>query len=133
MSIIRDLSTFIWLLLFYIFADYASVNLDMPALHMTHVLWAQDERFYLTTRDAFVIAGMFLLFIEIYKAATSGVYSVSETIISFITSVVYLTLFLLWDKAHSIEFFMLMLMSFVDSIGGFVISNNTARRDISIG
>jgi hypothetical protein len=132
MSIIRDISTFLWLLIFYIFARYAVVDLDMPAFDMEHVVWAHNELFYLTTKDVFLIVGVFLLFIEIYKAATTGDYSISETIVSFFVSIAYLVLFLMWDKAHNAVFFILMLMSFLDAIGGFVISINAARKDISI-
>lgn len=132
MSLIRDISTFLWIMLFYIFARYAAVDLDMPSLNMNYIIWAPDDQFYLTTKDAFIIAGVFLLFIEIYKAATSGEYSMMETIVSFFTSVAYLAIFLLWHRAHTVEFFILMLMSFLDAIGGFVISINAARKDISI-
>jgi len=132
MSLIRDISTFLWIMLFYIFARYAAVDLDMPSLNMNYIIWAPDDQFFLTTKDAFIIAGVFLLFIEIYKAATSGEYSMMETIVSFFTSVAYLAIFLLWHRAHTVEFFILMLMSFLDAIGGFVISINAARKDISI-
>jgi len=132
MSLIRDISTFLWLLIVYIFARYAVVELDMPALDMQHVVWAHNELFYLTTKDIFLIVGVVLLFIEIYKAATTGDYSISETIVSFFVSIAYLVLFLMWDRAHNSLFFILMLMSFLDAIGGFVISINAARKDISI-
>lgn len=132
MSLIRDVSTFLWLLVAYIFARYAVVDLDMPVFDMQHVVWAQNELFYLTTKDVFLIVGVFLLFIEIYKAATLGEYNVSETIVSFFVAIAYLVLFLMWDKAHNVLFFILMLMSFLDAIGGFVISINAARKDIAI-
>lgn len=132
MSIVRDVSTFLWLLIAYIFARYGVVNLDWSALDMNHVVWAHNELFYLTTKDIFLIVGIFLLFIEIYKAATSGEYSVPETIVSFFVAVAYLILFLMWDKAHNATFFMITLMAFIDAVGGFVISINAARKDISI-
>ena len=132
MSLVRDISTFLWIMLFYVFAKYAAVDLDMPTLNMNYIIWAPDEQFFITTKDAFIIAGVFLLFIEIYKAATTGEYSTTETIVSFFTSVAYLSIFLLWYRAHTVEFFILMLMSFLDAIGGFIISINAARKDISI-
>lgn len=132
MSLVRDISTFLWIMLFYIFAKYAAVDLDMPTLNMNYIIWAADEQFFITTKDAFIIGGIFLLFIEIYKASTYGEYSATETIVSFLTSVAYLAIFLLWHRAHTVEFFILMLMSFLDAIGGFIISLNAARKDISI-
>ena len=132
MSIVRDISTFVWLLLFYVFAKYAAVDLDMPSLNMNYILWAQNEQFFITTKDAFLITGIFLLFIEIYKAATYGENTPTETIVSFLTAIAYLVVFLLWYRAHTVEFFIIMLMSFIDAIGGFIISINAARKDISI-
>ena len=132
MALIREVSTFVWILLFYIFAKYAAVDLDMPSLNMNYIIWAQNEQFFITTKDAFIIAGIFLLFVEIYKAATYGEYSPTETVVSFITAIAYLVIFLLWNRAHTVEFFILMLMSFLDAIGGFIISINAARKDISI-
>jgi len=132
MSLIKDLPTFLWLLLVYIFARYAVVDLDLPALDMNHIVWAHNELFFLTTKDIFLIVGVFLLFVEIYKAALGGPQAVPETIISFMVAVGYLTVFLIWDKAHNATFFIIMLMSFIDAIGGFVISNSAARKDISV-
>ena len=132
MSIIKNVPTFLWLLVAYVFARYAVVDLDMPSLDMNHIVWARDELFFLTTKDIFLIVGVICLYIEIYKAATGGEETVPETIISFMVAVGYLTIFLVWDKAHNSAFFILMLMSFLDAIGGFVISNYAARKDISV-
>jgi len=133
MAIIRDVSTFLWLLVIYIFARYAVVDLDMPSFDMNHIIWAHNELFFITTKDMFVIIGLFLLFIEIWKAADpNNKNNLTEVIVSFIVSVVYLTIFLIWDKAHNVTFFILMIMSFLDSIGGVIISVSVAKKDISI-
>jgi len=132
MSLIKNVPTFLWLLLAYVFTRYAVVDLDMPSLDMNHIIWKRDELFYLTTKDLFLIIGVVFLYIEIYKAATGGEETVPETIMSFMVAVGYLTIFLIWDKAHNATFFIIMLMSFLDAIGGFVISNYAARKDISV-
>ncbi len=133
MPLIKSVPTFLWLLLVYVFARYAVVDLDMPSFDMNHIVWARDELFFLTTKDIFLIVGVVFLYIEIYKAATGGAEAVPETIFSFMVAVSYLTIFLIWDKAHNATFFIIMLMSFLDAIGGFVISNYAARKDISVG
>jgi len=132
MSLVRDVSMYLWLLVFYIFAKYAVVDLDMPFFDMNHIVWAHNELFYVSTKDVFIIVGILFLFIEIYKAAAPGPYNLSEIIISFLVAVAYLAIFLIWDKAHNVTFFILMLMSFLDAIGGFVIAINVAKKDISI-
>jgi hypothetical protein len=132
MAIIKDVSTFLWLLVVYIFARYAVVDLDMPSFDMNHIIWAQNELFFITTKDLFIIVGLFFLFIEIWKAADpANKNNLTEVIVSFLVSVAYLTIFLIWDKAHNITFFILMIMSFLDSIGGVIISVSVAKKDIS--
>jgi hypothetical protein len=132
MFLIRDISLFLWLLLAFCAAHYAAVNLDIPYLDMNYILYVHDKTFFITTRDAFTIVGVLFLFVEIYKAATTGEYSTSETIVSFFVAVAYLALFLIMECAHNAEFFILMMMSFLDAIGGFVISINAARKDIAV-
>ncbi len=128
----QSISTYLWLLIIYVFARYAVVDLDMPYFDMNHIVWAHNELFYVSTKDMFIITGIFLLFIEIYKAAAPGPYNLTEIIASFLVSVAYLTIFLIWDKAHNVTFFILMLMSFLDAIGGFIVAINIAKKDISI-
>ncbi len=143
MPVVRDISTFTWLLLFYCFALFAvsSGLVEGPTvLDMNHVLYESKlynqtglvSKFTIRTKDVFVIVGIFLLFVEIYKSAFGGKGAVVETIFSFGVSIAYLVIFLLWKEAHTVEMFMMMLMSFIDSIGGFVIENSTARKDISV-
>jgi len=131
---IKYVSTYVWLLLVYLFAQYAHLNLDMPFLDMEHIIYksTQYKHYFVTTKDVFVLIGIFLLFIEVYKAATEGEYNHIETIISFITATIYLAIFLNWEKAHTVEFLMLTLMTFIDAIGGFLISINAARKDINV-
>jgi hypothetical protein len=48
-----------------------------------------------------------------------------------IVFVVCLILFLIWDRAASSTFFLLMLMAMIDVIAGFSVTINAARRDCS--
>jgi hypothetical protein len=46
-----------------------------------------------------------------------------------IVFVVCLILFLVWDRAASSTFFLLMLMAMIDVIAGFSVTINAARRE----
>jgi hypothetical protein len=43
-----------------------------------------------------------------------------------------LILFLIWDRAATSTFFLLMLMALIDVIAGFSVTINAARRDHSV-
>ena len=47
--------------------------------------------------------------------------------------VVCLILFLIWDRAATSTFFLLVLMATIDVIAGFSVTINAARRDRSVG
>jgi len=44
-----------------------------------------------------------------------------------------LILFLIWDRAATSTFFLLMLMAMTDVIAGFSVTINAARRDDNVG
>jgi len=119
-SILKDISSLVWLILFYWFAQYASANLNMPSLEMSHITWAQDEQFFLTTKDVFIMVGAILLSIEMYKAATVGKASIAGTVVSFLATVAFIVMFFSWNKEHTVEFFILTIMSILDVIGNLV-------------
>ena len=87
----------------------------------------------LTLGDILLAAGLFLLFFEILKATRTGGNSVVDHAFSMIVFVVCLILFLIWDRAATSTFFLLMLMAMIDVIAGFSVTINAARRDYSVG
>ena len=87
----------------------------------------------LTLGDILLAAGLFLLFFEILKATRTGGNSVVDHAFSMIVFVVCLILFLIWDRAATSTFFLLMLMAMIDVIAGFSVTINAARRDYNVG
>jgi hypothetical protein len=87
----------------------------------------------LTLGDILLAVGLFLLFFEILKATRAGGNSVVDHAFSMIVFVVCLILFLIWDRAATSSFFLLMLMAMIDVIAGFSVTINAARRDYSAG
>jgi hypothetical protein len=74
-----------------------------------------------------------LLFFEILKATRGGGASVIENALSMMVFAACLILFLIWDRAATSTFFLLMLMSMVDVIAAFAVTVNAARRDYNVG
>jgi hypothetical protein len=87
----------------------------------------------LTVGDILLAVGLFLLFFEILKATRTGGNSVVDHAFSMIVFVVCLILFLIWDRAVTSTFFLLMLMAMIDVIAGFSVTINAARRDFGTG
>jgi hypothetical protein len=87
----------------------------------------------ITLGDILLAVGLGLLFFEIVKATRTGGASVVDHAFSMMVFVACLILFLIWDRAATSTFFLLMLMSMIDVIAGFSVTINAARRDYSVG
>ena len=83
--------------------------------------------------DILLTVGLALLFFEILKAARTGGATVVDHAFSMMVFVACLILFLIWDRAATSTFFLLMLMAMTDVIAGFSVTINAARRDYNIG
>jgi hypothetical protein len=83
--------------------------------------------------DMMLAFSLFVLFFEILKSTRTGGNSVVDHALSMIVFVVCLILFLIWDRAATSTFFLLMLMAMIDVIAGFSVTINAARRDRSVG
>lgn len=114
---------------YLLMAAGGGMMIDADAYSMT---LASGAEMTLRGGDVFVIAGLIALFLEMIKAARPGRAAVLDHILSVATFVVALVAFLLVDYAGTATFFILMLMTLIDVIAGFVISLFAARRDFAI-
>jgi hypothetical protein len=85
-----------------------------------------------TTEDILLTLGVLLLPLEIFKATKVGVRSVVDHVLSMALFIVMLIEFLLVREAGTSTFFILMMISVVDVLGGFIITLRTAQRDMMI-
>lgn len=83
--------------------------------------------------DLLIVVALVMLFLEIVKASRNSAGSLMNHMLSIIVFVAFLVEFLLVQGAATQIFFILMTITFIDVIGGFVVSLRTAGRDISIG
>jgi len=86
----------------------------------------------LNINDLFILGALICLFFEVIKSSIGSVGNVYESMLSMFVSIAFLLLFILVAKAHTSTFLILTVMSFFDSIAGFIITANAARRDIGV-
>ena len=147
MFFITGMSTFTWVLFAYIglhlgqehiapikefLANAQGIDtlLEYPVL--THHINSKQD-FVLRVRELFLIVGSLALFVEIAKAATASKFGASETLLSFIVSMIFVVMFFMVPWAQNATFLILGMMSLIDATGGFIIELNAARRDINVG
>jgi hypothetical protein len=85
-----------------------------------------------TAEDMLIGLAIILLPLEILKATRIGVRSVVDHILSMVLFVVMLMEFLMVRQAGTSTFFLLMMISVVDVLGGFIVTLRTAQRDMTV-
>jgi hypothetical protein len=85
-----------------------------------------------STGDLLVLLGIVLLYVEILKATRMSSKAIMDHVLSFVLFIVMVIQFITMQRAATSTFLMLMALSFVDVIGGFTITIQTAQRDISL-
>ncbi len=88
-----------------------------------------DARFTLLFGDVLIVAALVCLFVEIVKATRTTGPTILDHGLSLAVFVVYLIEFLIMASAATSVFFVLMVISLVDVIGGITITIRGARRD----
>jgi hypothetical protein len=82
--------------------------------------------------DILIALSILLLFGEMIKATRAGVRSVVDHALALILFLVILIEFLLVKQAATSTFFLLVVISFVEVLGGFGVALRSARRDLTV-
>ena len=85
----------------------------------------------LTFGEILITVALLLLFIEIFKSTRSGTASILDHLLSTFVLILYIVLFLIWDRAGTGVFFILTSITLIDVLCGFTVSISAARRDVS--
>ena len=145
MFLITGISTFTWILLAYIglHLGYGQIAEHVPAFKeagydqlldaVVYKHYMSSGVFILKVKELFLIFGAIALFFEVAKAATTKSFSGVETLLSFVVAIIFVIMFFMVSWAGNATFLILMLMSFIDATGGFIIELNAAQRDFHIG
>jgi hypothetical protein len=113
---------------FLIFADSA---VDFGASEVGSVRMASGATFTLSVGQTIVILALFLLAIEVVKAARIGRGSITDHVLATVLFVAFLVEFLLVPQAATGVFVVLTVIALVDLVCGFAVSIRTATRDVS--
>jgi hypothetical protein len=122
------------------FAFYNMIEFLMPGsapgIFWTNVLtrWrlSSGADFSLTAGDLVIAISVLILFIELLKSTRLSSRTIMDHLLSTVLFIIILIEFLLVKQAATATFFLLMVISFVDVVGGFSITIRTAQRDITI-
>ncbi len=112
------------------FTGDASVTVAKPLVEAKLISGAEWK---MTTGELLIVIGIFVLFIEMFKATRTSTASILDHGLSMLVFVVFVIEFLVVEGAGNSTFLILGLMSLVDVVAGFSITIVSARRDLAVG
>ena len=118
------------------FAIYNIIAFLMPgvswtgALTTVHMVSGGD--WSMSVGDILITLAILLLFGEMMKSTRIGIRTVVDHALSLVLFLGMLVEFLLVRQAASATFFLLMVISFVDVLGGFAVTLRSAQRDLTV-
>jgi hypothetical protein len=117
------------------FAVYNIIAFLLPGLAWTqeiaHVRMISEADWRLTLGDLLVAVSILILFVEMMKSTRMSTRTIIDHMLSMVLFIGMLVEFLLVRQAATATFFLLLVIGFVDVLGGFTITIRTAQRDIS--
>jgi hypothetical protein len=118
------------------FAIYNIIAFLMPGLSWTgplttvHLVSGGD--WSMSAGDMLITLAILLLFGEIMKSTRIGIRTVVDHALSLVLFLGMLVEFLLVKQAASATFFLLLVISFIDVMGGFAVTLRSAQRDLTV-
>lgn len=82
--------------------------------------------------DLILALGLTMLFIELLKSTQAGQSSIVNHGLSLVVFIIGLVEFLLLPAFATSTYFFLIVMALLDTLGGFIVTIASARRDISL-
>ena len=118
------------------FAIYNIIAFLMPGVSwsstLTTVHLASGADWTMSCGDMLIVLAVLLLFGEVMKSTRIGMRTVVDHGLSLILFLGMLVEFLLVKQAASATFFLLLVISFIDVIGGFAVTLRSAQRDLTV-
>ena len=118
------------------FAIYNIIAFLMPGVNWTGALttahMVSGGDWSMSAGDILITLAILLLFGEMMKSTRVGIRTVVDHALSLILFLGMLVEFLLVKQAATATFFLLLVISFVDVLGGFAVTLRSAQRDLTI-
>jgi len=118
------------------FAIYNIIVFLMPGVSWSAVAsrvhMVSNADWTMTAGDMLVTLAILLLFGEMLKSTRIGIRTVVDHGLSLILFLGMLVEFILVPQASTSTFFLLLVLSFIDVLGGFAVTLRTAQRDLTV-
>jgi len=118
------------------FALYNIFAFLMPGFSWSNEIWhfrmVSGGEWGLTASDVIVAASVGVLLIEMLKSARMSARSVVDHLLSIALFVGMLVEFMMVKQVASTTFFLLLVISFVDVAGGFVVRSRAVSHDVTV-
>jgi hypothetical protein len=118
------------------FAIYNIVAFLMPGLSWTGALttvhMVSGGDWSMSAGDMLIALAVLMLFGEMMKSTRIGMRTVVDHALSLVLFLAFMVEFLLVKQAASATFFLLLVISFVDVLGGFAVSLRSAQRGLTV-
>ena len=118
------------------FAIYNIVAFLMPGVNWTGIVttvhMVSDADWSMSAGDMLVALAIVLLCGEIMKSTRIGIRTVVDHALSLVLFLGMMVEFLLVKQAATATFFLLLVVSFIDVIGGFAVTLRSAQRDLTV-
>jgi len=89
-------------------------------------------KFSLLNEHLIILVGLICLFFEIWKSTRQTSQEALDQVLSMLVFIIYLVLFIIVSKCSHAAFFLLMVISLIDVVAGFLVAMRTARRSLSV-
>jgi hypothetical protein len=99
---------------------------------LTTVHMMSGGEWTMSAGDYLIVLSILLLFGEMMKSTRIGIRSVVDHGLSLVLFLVIMAEFLLVRQAATPTFFLLVIISFVDVLGGFAVTLRSAQRDLTV-
>ena len=118
------------------FAIYNIIAFLMPGVSwsapVARMQLASGGEWTMSPGEMLIALATLMLFFETLKATRIGVRTVIDHGLSLLVFVAMLIEFILVRQAASSTFFLLLVVSIIDVLGGFAVTLRTAQRDLSV-
>ncbi|MCQ8184043.1 hypothetical protein [Parvularcula maris] len=119
-------------LLAYALISLATGGSAWAGSELVTLAMASGEDWLITGGDLFVFVSLFLLFIEVLRSTKTGTESILNHAFSAVLSIACVVVFMMVPMFATSTFFVLVLMTLLDFMAGFMVTTLAARRDFGI-
>ncbi len=105
---------------------------DIWTTQAAAVRMMSEQIWKMTWQDIFIAVSILLLLVEVIKSTKIGVRAIIDHVLALLLFIVMLVEFLLVARAETSTFFLLLIITLVDVLAGFIVSIRSSTRQIEV-